>query len=246
MNEKVVLITGGAKGIGAFIARKMAENHYNVVINYLTSENDANNLKNELENLYGIKVMLIQADVSIEEDVKNMVHSIMAEFGHIDCLVNNASIAPGNYFQDKTSLEFQSVLNTNLVGTFLTSKYVGEEMLKNKKGRIINISSTNGIDTNETYSMDYDASKAGVISLTHNFAKALAPYVLVNAVAPGWTSTDAVLEMNPTYLKEEEKKCLLERFATPEEIANVVYFLTSDDASYINSSVIRVDGGLKC
>ena len=93
--------------------------------------------------------------------------------------------------------------------------------------------------------MDYDASKAGVISLTYNFAKALAPYVLVNAIAPGWTRTAAVLEMNPNYLKEEEKKILLERFAHPEEIANVVAFLFSDEASYINNSIIRVDGGLK-
>ena len=118
-------------------------------------------------------------------------------------------------------------------------------MLKHQSGVIINISSTNGIDTLETYSMDYDASKAGVISLTKNFATALAPYVRVNAVAPGWTSTEAVLKMNPTYLKEEKNKILLERFAKPEEIASVVFFLASDEASYINGAVLRVDGGLK-
>lgn len=245
MDRKVVFITGGAKGIGASIAKKMASNGYNVVVNYLTSEKEAQNLKKEIEKLYSVEVKLLQGDISKEEKVKEMIENSIKEFGHIDCLVNNAALCQDNYFNEKSEQEFKSVLNTNLVGTFLTCKYVGEVMLKQKSGRIINISSTNGIDTNETYSMDYDASKAGVISLTRNFAKALAPFVLVNAVAPGWVSTEAVLEMNPTYLEEEKKKNMLNRFGKPEEIANVVAFLASEEASYINSSVIRVDGGLK-
>ena len=174
-----------------------------------------------------------------------MVEKVLEHFSKIDVLINNAALCQDNYFYEKTSLEFQNVIATNLIGPFLTSKYVGEHMLEQKSGVIVNISSTNGIDTMETYSMDYDASKAGVISLTKNYAKALAPYVRVNAIAPGWTKTDAVLEMNPNYLKEEEKKILLARFAKPEEIANVVAFLASDDASYINGTIIRVDGGLK-
>lgn len=245
MDRKVVLITGAAKGIGAEISRKMASLNYNVVINYLTSEESAKNLKQEIEEKYQVQVKLIQGDIGNEAIVKEMVKETINEFHHIDCLVNNAALCQDNYFQEKTKEEFSKVLNTNLVGTFLMSKYVGEEMLKQKRGRIINISSTNALDTNETYSMDYDASKAGVISLTHNFASALAPYVLVNAIASGWVNTEAVLEMNPTYLEEEKKKCMLERFAHPKEIANVVAFLASEEASYINSSVIRVDGGLK-
>lgn len=245
MDRKVVFITGGAKGIGASIARKMASLNYNVVINYLTSVYNAENLKKEIIEKYKVEVLLLQGDISKENDVKEMVKKIINTFSHIDCLVNNAALCQDNYFDEKSSLEFQNVINTNLVGTFLTSKYVGMEMLEQKNGRIINISSTNGIDTPEIYSMDYDASKSGVISLTHNFAKALAPYVLVNAIAPGWVNTEAVREMNPNYLEEEKQKCLLNRFGEPEEIANVVAFLTSDDASYINSSVIRVDGGLK-
>lgn len=245
MDRKVVLITGAAKGIGAAIAKKMASLDYNVVINYLTSETCAKNLKQEIEEKFQVQVKIIQGDIANEEIVKEMVKETINEFGHIDCLVNNAALCQDNYFQDKTGEEFCRVLNTNLVGTFLMSKYVGREMRKQKNGRIINISSTNALDTNETYSMDYDASKAGVISLTHNFANALAPYVLVNAIAPGWVSTDAVLEMNPTYLEEEKKKCMLERFGEPLEIANVVAFLASEEASYITSSVIRVDGGKK-
>ncbi len=245
MDKRIVFITGGAKGIGAAIARKMASLDYNVVVNYLTSTNDAKKLKDEIEKKYKVQVKLLQGDISKEENVKEMVQEVIMEFGHIDCLVNNAALCQDNYFQEKTVAEFQNVLNTNLIGTFLTCKYIGIEMLKQKKGRIINISSTNGIDTNEEYSMDYDASKAGVISLTHNFAKTLAPYVLVNTIAPGWVDTEAVQEMNPTYLEEEKKKCMLERFGTPLEIANVVAFLASEEASYINSSIIRVDGGLK-
>lgn len=124
-------------------------------------------------------------------------------------------------------------------------KYTSISMIKQKSGVIINISSTNAIDTNEIYSMDYDASKAGLISLTNNFADALAPFVRVIAIAPGWTKTESVSEMNPKYLKDEEQKILLKRMAQPEEIANVVAFLASAEASYINKTVIRVDGGLK-
>lgn len=245
MDRKVVLITGAAKGIGAAIAKKMASLHYNIVLNYLSSVEDAKKLKEEIEKNNQVQVKLLQGDVSKEDTVKAMINETINDFGHIDCLVNNAALCQDNYFNEKTVEEFQNVLNTNLVGTFLMCKYVGREMLKQKTGRIINISSTNAIDTNETYSMDYDASKAGVISLTHNFAASLAPHVLVNAIAPGWVSTDAVLEMNSTYLDEEKKKCMLERFGEPKEIANVVAFLASDEASYINNSVIRVDGGLK-
>lgn len=245
MDRKVVLITGAAKGIGAAIAKKMASLQYDVVINYLTSEKEAISLQKELQETYGVNVLLVKSDVSSEEEVKKMIETVLEKFFRIDCLVNNAALCMDNYFQDKTEKEFMQVVKTDLVGPFLTSKYVGEKMLAQKSGVIVNISSTNGIDTMEAYSMDYDASKAGVISLTKNFATALAPFVRVNAVAPGWTSTDSVLEMNPNYLKEEEKKVLLERFAEPEEIANVVAFLASDDASYVNATVIRVDGGLK-
>lgn len=244
MERKVVLITGASRGIGAAIAKVMAAKNYDVVINYLNSHDHAEKLKKELEETYGVNVLTYSADISDEEMVKKMVDKVINKFGHIDCLVNNAAICRDNYFEEKDSNEFKEVINTNLIGTYLMCKYVGMKMLNNKNGRIINISSTNGIDTNEIFSMDYDASKAGVISLTQNFAKALAPYVLVNTIAPGWTKTEPVLEMNPSYIKEEEEKILLKRFAEPEEIANVVAFLASDEASYINNSIIRVDGGI--
>ncbi len=243
MERKVVLITGASRGIGAAIAEKMASLNYQIVINYLQSEQQAKELKKKLEEKYSIQVLTICADVSKEEDVKRMIQTVIQEFGSIDCLVNNAGIAIDNYFEEKTQDEFKKVLDTNLVGAFLMSKYVGQYFKKMSKGNIVNITSTNGIDTNEIFSMDYDASKAGLISLTHNFAKALAPCVRVNAIASGWVRTQPVLEMNPNYIKEEQEKILLKRFAEPEEIANVVAFLMSEEASYINNAIIRVDGG---
>ncbi len=245
MNQKVALITGASKGIGAAIARKFASLNYNLVLNYLTSEKEANLLKEELEKKYKIQILVLQADVSKETEVEQMIEKTIAHFSKIDCLINNAVLNKDNSYQEKKSEEFNQVINTNLIGPFLTMKYTSISMLKQKSGVIINISSTNAIGTNEIYSMDYDASKAGLISLTNNFADALAPFVRVIAIAPGWTKTESVSEMNPNYLKDEEQKIFLKRMAQPEEIANVVAFLASAEASYINKTVIRVDGGLK-
>lgn len=241
--EKTVLVTGGSRGIGEAIVIEFAKKGYNVVINYLSSDDKANSLKKEVEDKYGVKVLTIKADVSIEEEVKNMVEEVIREFGHIDCLVNNAGIAIDTVFEDKTKENFMKILNTNLIGPFLVSKEVGKYMLEAKKGSIINISSTNGIDTIYPEGLDYDASKAGLISLTKNLAIQYAPYIRVNSVAPGWTLTDMSKDLDSDYIKEECESILLNRFAEASEIAKVVVFLASEDASYINSEVIRVDGG---
>lgn len=246
MDNKVVLITGASRGIGAATAKVFASNNFNVVINYNNSEVEALNLSKELEQNYNIKSLVIKCDVSNEAEVKNMVEKTIEIFGHIDVLVNNAGIAIDTTFEDKTVENFRRILDVNLIGTFLVSKYVSNYMLKEKKGSIINISSTNGIDTYYPYSLDYDASKAGVISLTNNLALQLSPYIRVNTVAPGWVNTEMNKELDNEYIEEENKKILLNRFGEPEEIAKVIYFLASEDASYINSSIIRVDGGFKC
>ena len=172
-----------------------------------------------------------------------MKHQIIEEFGRIDILVNNASIAIDTTFEDKNIDNFKRILDVNLLGTFLVSKHIGELMIENKNGTIINIASTNAIDTYYPESLDYDASKAGVISLTNNFAKQFAPFVRVNCVAPGWVNTEMNMNMDKELICKEEGKILLERFAEPSEISNVIAFLSSDEASYINGSVIRVDGG---
>lgn len=175
-----------------------------------------------------------------------MVEEVIEEFHHIDVLVNNAGIAIDTIFEDKTVNNFLKTLEVNLIGTFLVSKYVGKYMLENKKGSIINVSSTNGIDTIYPESLDYDASKAGVISLTKNLALEYAPYIRVNSVAPGWVVTDMNQDLSHEFIENEEKHILLKRFADSIEIAKVILFLAGNDASYINGEVIRVDGGFKC
>lgn len=237
---KTVLITGASRGLGASVARIFAKNNYNVIINYKESTQLAENLKNELESNFNVKVLLVKADISNENEVKNMFQKVIDFSSKIDVLVNNASIALDNDLTSKDASEFKRVLDVNLLGTYLVTKYSLDLF---DTGAIINVSSTNGIDTGYIESIDYDASKAGVISLTHDFARLLAPNIRVNAVAPGWINTDMTSNLNPDFKKAEESKILLKRFADPEEVAKVVYFLASDDASYINDTIIRVDGG---
>ena len=243
MNRKVVLITGSSRGIGRSTAIKYAQNNYNVVINYNNSYDKARELGDYLVSTYGIEVMIVKADVGNEVEVKDMVDKVISKFGDIDVLVNNASIAIDSDFTCKDSNSFNEILNTNLVGTFLVSKEVSKYMKDNRSGIIINVSSTNGIDSMYVESLEYDASKAGVISLTHNLAEYLKPYVRVNCVCPGWVNTDMNKDLDSSYIEQENKRIMLNRFAEPEEIANVIYFLATDEASYINNSIIKVDGG---
>lgn len=239
---KTVLITGASKGIGAAIALKFAQNNYNIILNYKNDDEKALEIYNKLME-YNVDVLIAKADVSNEVEVKNMFEICSKHFETIDCIVNNAGICCDTILDDKTPEMFKKILDTNLVGPFLICKYFGKYMYEQKKGNIINISSTNGIDTYYPYSMDYDASKAGLISMTKNFAVEFAPYIRVNSVAPGWVLTDMNKELDEEYKKTEENKILLKRFAEPIEIANVVYFLATDDASFINGSIITVDGG---
>ena len=243
LNKKTVLITGASRGIGASIANKFAKNNYNIIINYLNSKEKAEILKKELENKYKAECITIKADISKEEDVKEMTKIAIDKFKKIDVLVNNAGLAIDTIFIDKTVDNLKKILSTNLIGTFLVSKYISKYMPDNSS--IINISSTNGIDTVYPYSMDYDASKAGVINLTKNLAIEFAPKIRVNSVAPGWVNTDMNKELSKEFKQEETNKILLNRFAEPKEIAEVVYFLASNKASYINGTTIRVDGGIK-
>lgn len=243
MERKVVLVTGGSRGIGKAIATDFANNGYDVVINYKNADNEAQKLKSELEKIYNIKALTIKADVSNENEVKNMIELILSEFGKIDVLVNNAGIAIDKEFEERTVEDWQLTLNTNLIAPFIVSKYVGSEMLKNKSGKIINISSTNGIDAFFPTSIDYDASKAGLISLTHNLAIQFAPYINVNCVAPGWVNTDMNKDLPKELIEEETNRIYKKRFAEPSEIAKVVTFLASEDADFINDEVIKVDGG---
>ena len=243
--DKVVLVTGSSRGIGRSTIEEFASLGANVIINYVNNEDMALELKNEVVSKYGVDALVVKCDVSKEEEVKDMVNTIISHFGKIDILVNNAAISMDDVIDNKSSEDFMKVIGVNLLGPFLTSKYIGRIMFNQKSGKIINITSTNGIDTYYKESMDYDASKAGLISLTHNLALEFSPYVNVNAVAAGWVNTDVNKDLEPNFRDEQTSKILLNRFAESKEIAKTVVFLASDNASYINSSIIRVDGGYK-
>ena len=240
-----VLVTGSSRGIGKAIILEYAKNGYDVIINYNNSEKEALELKNYVETNYNVKALVVKCDISRESEIDSMINIIYKEFGYLDILVNNASIDSDQDFELKTKDEFMKTLEVNLVGTYLLSKKIGLKMQKRKTGTIINISSTNGIDTTYPESIDYDASKAGVISLTHNLANYFAPYIRVNTICPGWVNTDMNKDLDKVFVDEEISKILLNRFAEKEEIANLAYFLGTDKASYINDSIIRIDGGVK-
>lgn len=242
--DKVVLVTGSSIGIGRSIAVKFAKEGANVIINYKSNKKEAEAITEVISN-YGNKCINIQADVSKEKDVSDMVNKIINEFGHIDILVNNAGIAIDSEFEDKNAKDWKDTLENNLISVFLVSKYVGKYMLERQYGKIINISSTNGLDTTYPYSIDYDASKSGIVNLTKNLAIQYAPYINVNAVAPGWVDIGMNDDLSKSYLRAEREKILLKRFAEPEEIADAVLFLASDKARYIDGETIRVDGGIK-
>lgn len=245
--KKVAFITGGASGLGKVISSMFAKEGYNLVITYYKSQEEAYKLKKKLEDNYNSKVLILKCDLSKEEDIKEVKEEALKNFEKIDVLVNNASVEINKEFNQKTKKNFMYTLEVNLVGTFLISRYIADEMYKNKYGKIINISSNNAIDKNDPITLEYDASKVGIISMTHNFALEYAPFVNVNAVAPGWITTDKILlennNLDGKLLEEESKNILLHRFATPEDIANLVLFLASDKSSYINSEVIKIDGG---
>ena len=240
-----VLVTGSSRGLGRAIILEYAKNGNDVVINYNNSKEEALELKNYVETNYHVKALVIKCDISKESEIDSMIEEIYQEFGYLDILINNASIALDQDFELKTKEDFMKTLEINLVGTYLLSKKIGLRMLERKTGNIINISSTNGLETTYPESIDYDASKAGVISLTHNLANYFGPYIRVNTICPGWINTDMNKDLDEDFIKEEIDKIILRRFAETEEIANLAYFLGTDKASYINDSIIRIDGGVK-
>lgn len=244
--NKVVLVTGGAQGIGKAIVLELAKKHYDVVINYLTSNKAAALLEEEIKKNYDVRVMTIQADVSKEEEVDAMISLIEKKWGGVDILINNAAVDLSNLFHLKTADEFRKTLDVNVVGAFNCSKRVYRHMLDQEYGRIINISSTNGINTYYPMCIDYDASKAALISLTHNLAFEYGPYINVNAIAPGFIGTGNELDgYDEEFLKEEQEKIMVNRYGKPEEVAYLVKFLISDEANFINNTIIRIDGGQK-
>lgn len=238
------VITGGARGLGKVISTYFASEGKNLLIIYNTSKESALSLKKELEDKYKVSIYTFKCDISSDNDILELSEFINKNKLNVVSLINNAAVCIDSLFDEKNKENFMNTLEVNIYGTFNISKALGNIMYKNKGGSIVNISSTNGIDKYFPMSIDYDASKAAINSLTHNLATEYAPFIRVNAVAPGWVKTENEMkDLDEDYIESEEEKIFLRRFAEPIEIAKVIYFLTDDDSSYINNQVIKVNGG---
>jgi len=240
LKNKIALITGSSRGIGKAIALEFAKEGAKIIINYVNAEKEAKQVVQDIKKL-GSDAIAIKCDVSDEKQVQKMIKEAVTKYGRIDVLVNNAGIVYDIPFKEKTVEQWKRTLEVNLIGPFLCVKYALPNIPKG--GRIINISSTNAIDSLAPDSMDYDASKSGVVSLTKNLATELAPNILVNSIAPGWVNTDINKGLSKEFKKEETAKILLKRFARPEEIAKLALFLASEDSSFITGTTIKIDGG---
>ena len=240
---KCAVVTGSSKGMGRAIVSLYAQHGYDVVIHYHQAKDEAYQLQQELIKKYNVRAIVVQADLASEVDIHKFVETVIANFSQIDVLVNNAGIALDNIVEMKQKNDFMKTLEVNTIAPFLLSRAIEPYIVTG--GSIIMISSTNGIDTPYPESLDYDVSKAGLISLMHNLATVYAPRIRVNTIAPGWVNTDMNQTLTADFKNQQIHKILMSRFANPIEIANVVYFLSSEAASYINDSVIRVDGGVR-
>ncbi|NCB48861.1 MAG: 3-oxoacyl-ACP reductase FabG [Clostridia bacterium] len=242
---KCAIITGASRGIGRAIATQLASEGFSLIINYNNSKFQAEELSKELQKKYNINAFHFKADVSNENDIDEMVNFAVKKFGKIDVLVNNAGVCVDLPFEERTVSSFQKTFKTNLFSVFYLSKLVGRIMKKNKFGKIVNISSNNSINGFYPTTIDYDASKSALNSLTKNLSIEFAPYVNVNAVAPGWIDTDMNKEvLTDEIAKLECERILKRRIGTPQDVANLVSFLVSDKADYIDGEVIVIDGGM--
>ena len=244
MTEKrVALVTGSTRGIGKAIALRLASSGMIVVVNGTTSEERINEVVNKIRENGG-EAIGIKADVSRKEDVDRVFSKITEELGRLDILINNAGITRDNLLMRMSEEDWDEVIRINLKSVFLCSKAAFRLMRKNRWGRIINISSIVGIIGNAGQA-NYAASKAGIIGVTKSLAKEFASSgILVNAVAPGFIVTDMTSKLTDKVKETFLSMIPLKRFGEPEDIANVVAFLVSDEASYITGQVISVNGGM--
>ncbi|MBB3867925.1 3-oxoacyl-[acyl-carrier-protein] reductase [Parageobacillus toebii NBRC 107807] len=243
LQGKVALVTGASRGIGRAIALELARQGAKVAVNYAGNEAKANEVVEEIKNMGG-EAFAIQADVSNAEAVDQMVKAVLERFERIDILVNNAGITRDNLLMRMKEEEWDDVMNINLKGVFNCTKAVTRPMMKQRYGRIVNIASIVGVSGNPGQA-NYVAAKAGVIGLTKTAARELASRnITVNAVAPGFITTDMTDRLSEELKEEMLKQIPLARFGEPEDVAKVVSFLVSDAASYMTGQTLHVDGGM--
>ena len=241
--RKTVLVTGGSRGIGREVANLYAEKGYDVIINYVSDKTDVEAIKKEFEEK-NVECLLVKADVSKQEDVDNLVKQAIEKFERIDVLVNNAGITKDNLLMRMSEEEFDKVIEINLKGTFLVTKAVTKYMMKKRQGSIINLASVVGVSGNSGQ-CNYAASKAGIMGFTKSVAKELASRnIRANAVAPGFIATDMTSVLSDAVKENINAQIPLKRMGTAKEVAELIYFLGSEQSSYITGQVINVDGGM--
>ncbi len=243
MTTKIALVTGGSRGIGKEIALSLAKAGYEIALTFNSNKEMAEEVKKEIEKI-GQRALIVKADVSLKEDVESMISLIEKELGSIDILVNNAGITKDNLLIRMSEEDWDDVIRVNLKSAFLTTKAISRSMMKKRYGKIINLSSVVGIMGNAGQA-NYAASKAGIIGLTKSSAKELGSRgIRVNAIAPGFVSTDMTNALSDQ-VKESMKKAIpLGYFASPKEISDLVVFLASEKSDYITGQVIEIDGGM--
>ncbi len=241
--KKVALITGATRGIGKQIALTLAKEGYNIALNYRKENEDLAKTEKEIQEI-GVEYLSVKGDISNFEQCENIVKKTIEQFEKIDVLVNNAGMTKDMLLMRMQKEDFEQVIDVNLVGTFNMTQNVIKHMIKSKSGRIINISSVVGISGNAGQT-NYSASKAGIIGFTKSLAKEVASRnILVNAVAPGFIQTNMTDVLKEEVKEEIAKTIPLRRLGKPEDVANVVKFLASEDSSYITGQVINIDGGM--
>lgn len=245
MNDnKVALITGGSRGIGEKIAERFAQAGYNLIINYVSNIENVEELETKIKGNANIEILFIQSDVTSFESCENMVNEAIKKFGHIDVLVNNAGITKDTLLMRMKEEDFDKVINVNLKGTYNVTKNVIPYMMKQKYGKIINISSVVGVSGNAGQ-VNYAASKAGIIGFTKSVAKELASRnILANCVAPGFIKTDMTDILSDSVKESINSQIPLKKMGTAKEVANAVYFLGNEENTYITGQVLNVDGGM--
>lgn len=243
LTGKTAVITGASRGIGKAVAMKFAKEGAQIAINYNGSKEKAEEVKQEIEAL-GVKAEVYQCNVSDYAACEEFLKQVVKDFGRIDILVNNAGITKDNLLMKMSEEDFDKVIEVNLKGTFNCIRFVSRQMLKQKSGRIINMSSVVGVLGNAGQA-NYAASKAGVIGLTKSAARELASrHITVNAIAPGFIQTDMTDVLSDAVKESMSSQIPLGEFGKTEDIANTAAFLASEDARYITGQVIHVDGGM--